>query len=196
MLKSDNNYYVVSQNTSKNKYLFQVKNIPQHLCIKPTEIYPSTYDSMYVPIHYGGFDMKTGRELNELGPHLLQYQNNAFFVKPGNLYVYSPQPKPGDPYINAWLNMDYELQQGTKPDFLFFDSSRALQASEITSLKNQCEHERIRIFTILIVSFENSRLAGYLLTENRSMFLETDRSLAWLYSCPQVRPSLHTPKQC
>ena len=61
---------------------------------------------MYVAIHYCRFDMKTGRKINELGPHLLQYQNNAFFSKPGILHVYSPQPKPADPYINTWLNMD------------------------------------------------------------------------------------------
>ena len=196
MLKNDNHYYIVSQNTSENKYLFEVKNHPQHLCNKPTEVYPTTYDSMYVAIHYGGFDMKTGRKLNELGPHLLQYQNNAFQSKPGNLYVYSPQPKPADPYINTWLNMDYELQQGTKLDYLFFESSRALQASELNLLKNQCEQERIQIFTILMLSLENPRLAGYMLTGNRSMFLETDGSLAWLYSCPQVRSPLHTLNQC
>ena len=142
MLKNDNHYYIVSQNTPENKYLFEVKNHPQRLCNKPTEVYLTTYDSMYVAIHYGGFDMKTGRKLNELGPHLLQYQNN-FLLKPGNLYMYSPQPKPADPDINTWLNIDYELQQGTKLEYLFFESSRELQASELNLLKNQCEQERI-----------------------------------------------------
>ena len=178
MLKNDNHYYIVSQDTSKNKYLFEVKNDHQHLCNKPTEVYPTTYDSMYVAIHYGGFDKKTGRKLNELGPHLLQYQNNAFFSKPGNLYVYSPQPKPADAYINTWLNKDYELQQGTNLDYLFFESSRALQASQLNLLKNQCEQERFQIFTILMLSLENPRVARYMLTGNRSMFLEADGSLA------------------
>ena len=59
MLKNDNHYYIVSQNTSENKYLFEVKNHPQRLCNKPTEVYSTTYDSMYVAIHYGGFDIKT-----------------------------------------------------------------------------------------------------------------------------------------
>ena len=188
MLKNDNHYYIVSQNTSDNKYLFEVKNHPQHLCNKPTEVYPTTYDSMYAAIHYGGFDMKTGRKKIELGPHLLQYQNNAF--------RYSPQPKRADPYINTWLNMDNELQQGTKLDHLFFESSRALEASELNLLKNQCQQERIQIFTILMLSLEIPRLAGYMLTGNRSMFLETDGSTAWLYSCPQVRSPLHTLNQC
>ena len=112
MLENDNHYYIVGQNTSENKYLFEVKNHPQHLCNKPTEAFPTIYDSMYVAIHYGGFDMKTGPKLNELGPHLLQYQINTLFSKPRNLYVYCLQPKPADAYINTWLNTDYE--QGKK----------------------------------------------------------------------------------
>ena len=131
VLKIDNHCYIVCQNTSENNHLFEVKTHPQHLCYKPTEVYPTTYDSKYVALHYGGFDMKTGRKITELGPHLLQYQDNAFFSKPGNLYVYSPQLKPADPYINTWLNMDYELQHGTKLDYVFLESSRALQASEL-----------------------------------------------------------------
>ena len=82
--------------------------------------------------------------------------------------------------------MDNELQQGTKLDYLFVESSRALQESELNLLKNQCQQERNQIFTILMLSLENHRLAGYMLTGNRSMFLETDGNLAWLYSCPQV----------
>ena len=196
MLKNCNHYYIVSQNTSENKYMFDVKNKPQHLCKKPTEVYPTTYDSMYVAIHYGGIDMKTGRKNIELGPHFLQYQNNTFFSKLGKLYVYRPQPKPADPYISTCLKMDYELQRGTKLEYLFFESSRALQTSELNLLKNQCKQERIHTFTILMLSLENPRLAGYMLIGNRSMFLETDGSLAWLQSCPQVRSPLHTINQC
>ena len=113
---------------------------------------------MYVAIHYGGFDMKTGRKINEVGPHLLQYQNNAFFSKPGKLYVYGLQPKPADLYSINWLIMDYKLQQGTKLDYLSFESYRALQASELNLLKNQREQERIQTFTILMLSQESPRL--------------------------------------
>ena len=47
-----------------------------------------------------------------------------------------------------------------------------------------------------MLSLENPRLAGYMLTGNRSMFLETDGSLAWLYHCPSVHSPLHTLNQC
>ena len=47
-----------------------------------------------------------------------------------------------------------------------------------------------------MLSLENPRLAGYMLTGNRSMFLQTDGSLAWLYHCPLLHSPLHTMNQC
>ena len=35
-----------------------------------------------------------------------------------------------------------------------------------------------------------------MLTENRTMFVETDGSLAWLYHCPLVHSPLHKMTQC
>ena len=95
-----------------------------------------------------------------------------------------------------YLNMDYEMHNGTKLDYLFFQSSILLQSFEIQLLKNQCEQERTQILTNMISSLENPRLAGYMLTGNRSMFLETNGSLAWLYHCPLVHSPLHTMNQC
>ena len=95
-----------------------------------------------------------------------------------------------------YLNMDYGMQMGTKLDYLFFQSSRLLQASEIQLWKNQSEQERLQIVTILMLSLENPRLAGYMFTGKRSMFLETDDSLAWLYHCPLVHSPPHTMNRC
>ena len=47
-----------------------------------------------------------------------------------------------------------------------------------------------------MLSMENPRLAGYMLTGNRSMFLSTDGSLAWLYHCPLMRSPPHVMTQC
>ena len=49
-----------------------------------------------------------------------------------------------------------------------------LGGSEIQLLKSLCERERTQILTILMLSMENPRLAGYMLTGNRFMFLSTD----------------------
>ena len=105
-------------------------------------------------------------------------------------------PSDSNPGTPQYLNMDYELHQGTKLDHLFFESTRLLEASEIQLLKAQCEQERTQILTILMLSMENPRLAGYMLTGNRSMFLNTDGALAWLYHCPEYHSPLHTMNQC
>ena len=71
-----------------------------------------------------------------------------------------------------------------------------LQSFEIQLLKNLCEQEGTKILTILMLSMENPRLVGYMLTGNRSMFLSTDGSLAWLYHCPLMRSPPHVMNQC
>ena len=88
------------------------------------------------------------------------------------------------------------MHLGTKIDYLFFQSSRLLQATEVQLLQNQCEQERTQILTNLMLALENPRLASYMLTGNRSRFLETDGSVAWLYHCPKVYSPLHTMNQC
>ena len=95
-----------------------------------------------------------------------------------------------------YLNMDYEMHLGTKLDYRFFQSSRVLQASEKQLLKNQCQQDRTQILTILMLSFEDPRLAGYMLTGNRSIILETGGNLAWLHHCPLFHSPLHTMNQC
>ena len=92
--------------------------------------------------------------------------------------------------------MDYEMHMRIKIDHLFFQSLRLLQASEIQLLKNQCEQERTQFLTFLMLSLENPRLARYMLTGNRSMFLETEGSVAWLCHCPLRHSPLHAKNQC
>ena len=187
----------IQQPNSYSKLKTILKNIVES---RPTDTYPTEYDSLYVEIISGGFDLRSGRNLGKErngATQLLQYipptDNNGF----AQLYAYDPKHtshKTSDE--DMYLNMDYEMHMRTKLDYLFFQSSRLLQDSEIQLLKNQCEQERTQILTILMLSLENPRLAGYMLTGNRSMFLETDGSLAWLYHCPLVHSPLHTMKQC
>ena len=120
-------------------------------------------------------------------------ENNGF----AQLYAYDPKHtshKTNDE--DMYLNMDYEMHMGTKLNYLFFQSSQQLQTSEVQLLKNQCEQEITQILTILMLSLENPRLAGYMLTGNQSMFLETDGRLVWLYHCPLAHSPLHTKNQC
>ena len=203
MVKQDKKYYVISGKDSTSKFVFEVKNNPQKHCGKPTPIYPTNYVSLYMARLSEGFDMDTGRNLGREkngATKILQYlgprEKNDF----GQPYAHNPQlegtqlKQEGNP--DSYLNMDYEMHLGTKIDYLFFQSSRLLQATEIQLLQNQCEQERTQILTNLMLALKNPRLAGYILTGNRSMFLETDGSLAWLNHCPMVHSPLHTMNQC
>ena len=92
--------------------------------------------------------------------------------------------------------IDYELHLGAKLDFLMYFNTKQLRHSELTLLQNQCEIERTQILTILMLAMQNTRLDGYMLTGNRSMFLDTDGSVAWLYHCPKHLSPLRVLKKC
>ena len=199
-VKQGTKYYIISGPDSTTKFVFEVKNNPQKYCGKPTDIYRTNYDSPYVAIISGGVDLRSGRNLGKErngATQLLQYMSTTEGNGFARLYAYDPKHtshKTSDE--DMYLNMDYEMHMGTKFDYLFFQSSRLLQASEIQLMKNQCEQEKTQILTILMLSLENPHLAGYMLTGNQSMFLETDGSLACLYHCPLVHSPLHTMNHC
>ena len=76
MVKRRTNYYIISGPNSTTKFVFEVKNNPQKHCGKPTDIYPINYDSLYVAIISGGFDLRSGRNLGKernSATQLLQY---------------------------------------------------------------------------------------------------------------------------
>ena len=52
-------------------------------------------------------------------------------------------------------------------------------------IKSDCELERAAERTNLVYSNSNPRIAGCLLKITRSMFLETNFNVAWLYHRPQ-----------
>ena len=67
MVKQGTKYYIISGPNSTTKFVFEVKNNPQKHCGKPTDIYPTKYDSLYVAIISGGFDLRSGRNLGKEG---------------------------------------------------------------------------------------------------------------------------------
>ena len=42
------------------------------------------------------------------------------------------------------------------------------------------------MLTFLLLAMQNTRIASYMLTGKRSLFLDTDEIVAWLYHCPQL----------
>ena len=92
--------------------------------------------------------------------------------------------------------IDYEAHIGTKLDYILFNSFYMLRTAELALLQNQCELERSSILNTLMFSLESPRLAGYNLTQNRSMLLETNGNVAWLYHCPKFHSPLQLMDEC
>ena len=203
MVKQGKKSYFISGAVSGFKFVFEVKDNPQKHCGKPTSIYPTNYESLYLDRLSEDFDLDTGRNLGrnqngatKISQNLGPKEKGDF----GQLYAHHPKLEGTQKLQTAdpdnYLNIDYEMHLGTKIDYLLFQSSRLVQATEIQLLQNQCEQERTQILTNLMLALENPRLAGDMLTGNRSMFLETDGSVAWPYHCPKVHSPLHKMNQC
>ena len=85
MVKQGIKHYIISGPDSTTKFVFEVKNNPQKHYGKPTDNYLNNYDSLYVAIISGGFDLRSGRNLGKErngANQLLQYipptENNGF----------------------------------------------------------------------------------------------------------------------
>ena len=92
--------------------------------------------------------------------------------------------------------IDYELHLGTKLHFIMYFNSKQLKHSEKTLLPNQGELERTEMLTILMLAMQNTRFADYILTGNSSISLDTNRSVAWLYHCPNFQSHLRVLDKC
>ena len=113
--------------------------------------------------------------------HNLEYSSLNYRWHPnGTRYGETPWQQFGADKI------DYELHLQAKLNFLVFYNAKRLRHSELTLLRNDCELERTQFLIIFMLALQNTRLAGYMLIGDRSMFLDTDGSVAWLYQCPTV----------
>ena len=65
-VKQGTEYYIISGPDSTTKFVFEVNNHPQKHCGKPTDIYSTDYDSLYVAIISGGFDLRSGKNLGKV----------------------------------------------------------------------------------------------------------------------------------
>ena len=126
LMKQGTKNYIISALDSTTNFVFEVENMPQKHCGKPTDIYTTNYDSLYVAIISGGFDLGSGRKLGmerNGAIQLLQYiaptENNGF----AQLYAYDPKHTPHKTSDeDMYLNMDYEMHTVTKLVYLFFQS--------------------------------------------------------------------------
>ena len=83
-----------------------------------------------------------------------------------------------------------------KINFMMYKVYCDLEQTDFLILQNMCKLRRTQIQMIKALSYENNRLAGYMLTGNRSMFLEIEGVLGFLYPCPKKILPLKVPDRC
>ena len=71
-----------------------------------------------------------------------------------------------------------------------------LRTAELVLLQNQFELERSSVLSTLMLSLESPHLVDYMLTQKRSMLLETNGNVAWLYHFPNFNSPLQLMNQC
>jgi hypothetical protein len=69
--------------------------------------------------------------------------------------------------------IDYNLHLNLKTDFIIHKNIQMIRKQGLESLQRQCQIENTQILNILQTARIDSSLAGFLLTGNRSNFLET-----------------------
>ena len=205
--------HILSEGSAPNGLDLKIRiyNKQQEVCSRPGALYKTNFESLFIS-YSGGFDMNTGKSSNIRHDDRNYYQmqineNDQIRVKPLNYPLGSgnfsflhdeSKNKNRDPLWRhvCFDEIDYELHLGAKLDYIMYFNAKQLRHSEMTFLQNQCELERTQILTIMMLALQNTRLAGYMLTGNRSMFLDTNGAVGWLYHCPKKVSPLKVLEKC
>ena len=201
--QKENQFFFLSEFNYTGKGLnIKLKVFPEsyELCGKPQRLYKTSFESL-LENYQGGFAIPGGELRTK------EYSSNAYQFLIDNTSQVSYTSLSFSDVNGKWVGAqpwrsvgadetDFELHLGTKLDYIVYVNPKQLRHSEMTLLQNQCELERTQMLTILMLAMQNTRLAGFMLTGNRSMFLDTDGIVAWLYHCPKFLTPLRVLDNC
>ena len=199
--QKENQFFFLSEfNDTWKGMTIKQKVFPEsyELCGKPERLYRTKFESLFVK-YQGGFAMPGGELRNrENSSNAYQFSiDNTSQVSYTSLSFSEVNGKRvgAQPWRSVGADeIDYELHLGL--DYIMYFNTKQLRLSEMTLLQNQCELECTQMLTILMLAMQNTRLARSMLTGNRSMFLDTDGSVAWLYHCPKLLSPLTVLDKC
>ena len=204
-------------------YRLELERDEQYICTNHMfPLYKTNYETLYVRILKGGFDMHSGDKKklpgggneirydptinhfatgtpvnNETNPLTLQGRIASTQHKSQQaiqMNILKTESTKDFWHPNGKINYDTHIN--VKLDYLFHQHVQMLRASELEMMTNICELERTQILTILAIAAENSQLAGYLLTNNRSNFITTDGSIAYMYQCDERKSPIFEQTKC
>ena len=173
---------------------------------KPSPLFITNIDDLLVSFS-GGFNMITGKTViskNKFNYYKKQVgtnnkiRMNGFYETPKNeLFGNQHFGSHRQIFENAGKDtIDYDAHMHMKINFMMYKVYRDLEQSDFLNLQNMCVLKQTQIQMIKALSYENNRLAGYKLSGNRSMFLEIEGVIGFLYPCPKKISTLKVLDGC
>ena len=129
------------------------------------QVNPLNEGTSYIPVI---FQKSNGQPVGKLRPHdtrstrlqELSLMNNTYF---GNIH--------------------YDIHFDMKLDYTISRIFQEMLLSELETLHQLCELERTQILQSLALAVLKIPYAGYLLSGNRSSFLDYEGNILWFYTC-------------
>ena len=174
-------------------------------------LYKTQYSEVLVE-YEKGFDMTTGKI--KFDPYATSHPvNEASSYVPVNFHKSKGQPggklKPYDSkstrlqelsLMNSTYfgNIHYDIHLDMKLDYTISRIFQELSLSELETLHQLCELERTQILQSLALAVLKIPYAGYLLSGNRSNFLDYEGSILWFFTCTKKVSPLYVfeDKRC
>ena len=88
-------------------------------------------------------------------------------------------------------NIHYDIHLDMKLDYNISRIFQEMSLSELETLHQLCELERTQIIQSLALAVLKVPYAGYLLSGNRSNFLDYEGNILWFYTCTKKESPLY-----
>ena len=192
--KQSNDFKII--NDIENKLTrFQVYRETEFACKYRNPLYKTQYSEI-LDEYKKGFDMTTGKI--KFDPYATSHPiNEGTSYVPVNFHESKGQPGGKlKPYYSKrtrlqelslmnstyFGNIHYDTHLDMKLDYRISKIFQEMSLSELETLHQLCELERTQILQSLALAVLKTPYAGYLLSGNRSNFLDYEGNILWFYT--------------
>ena len=177
---------------------FQIYQETEFACKFANPLYKTQYSEILVEYEQG-FDMTT--EKIKVIPHATAiFKNEGKPYTPVNFRKYNNHPGGKLTPIDSkstrlqeislmnttyFGNIHYDIYLDIKLDYTISRIFQKRSLSELETLHQLCELERIQILQSLALAVLKLPYAGYLLSGNRSIVLDYEGNILWFYTAPK-----------
>ena len=186
---------------------FQSYNETEFACKYPNPLYKTQYSEIIVE-YDEGFDPTTGKiKFDPYATHHPIIEVTSYIRvnllksagNPGGKLEPNDNESTGLQELSLMNNtyfgaIHYFIHLDMKLDYTITRIFQEMSLSELETLHQLCELERTQILKSLALAVLKIPYAGYLLSENRSIFLDCEGNILWFYTCTKKVSQLYVFK--